>query len=114
MKYTVYHNTRCRKSREALCLLEEKTKDIEVVEYLKNPLTVAQLTDLISKLKIKPEELVRKTEDLYKENYKGKTLSDIEWIKVLSENPILMERPVIVKGDKAVIGRPPERVPELL
>lgn len=114
MEYTVYHNTRCRKSREALCLLEEKTSDIEVIEYLKHPLTVAQLTDLINKLGIKPEELIRKGEGVYKESFKGKVLSDTEWIKVLSENPVLIERPIIVKGNKAVIGRPPERVLELL
>lgn len=111
---TVYHNTRCRKSREACSILEERGKAFEVVEYLKTPLTQKEIKDLLKKLGLKAEDIIRKGETVFKENYKGKTILETEWLKILADNPILIERPIIVKGDKAVIGRPPEKVLDLL
>ena len=110
----IYHNVRCSKSREACSIVAEKGIKAEVVEYLKTPPTQKEIKELLSLLKLKAEDIVRKGEEIYKTKYKGKTLSETEWIKVLAENPILIERPIIVNGKKAVIGRPPERVLELL
>lgn len=111
----IYHNPRCSKSRQTLDLLQQNTKEkIEIVEYLNNVPTVKELTEIITLLKIKPEELVRKDEDVYKEKFKGKTLKDSEWIKAMVENPKLIERPIVVANNKAIIGRPPEKVLELL
>lgn len=111
---TIYHNPRCGKSRAALSLLHERGEEPLVIEYLKEPLTKEALRALIRKLGIKPEQLVRKGEDVYKERYKGKALSDEQWLAALAENPILIERPIIVRGERAVIGRPTEKVLELL
>jgi arsenate reductase (glutaredoxin) len=110
----IYHNPRCGKSRNALSILLEYNSDIQVIEYLKSSPTESELRDLLKKLAMKPEDIVRKGEAIYKEKYKGKQMSDDEWIAALLENPLLMERPIIVKGDKAIIARPPERVKELL
>ena len=110
----ILHNPRCGKSRDALKLLQDASVDVEVIEYLKTPPTAAQLETILNKLAMKPEELVRKGEAIYKEHYAGKTLSDAEWIAAMVEHPILIERPILVKGDRAVVGRPPERVSRLL
>jgi len=112
--FTIYHNPRCRKSREALELLQHQCKEVKIIDYLKNPPSVEELNSIIKLLGIKPEELIRKGESIYKESYKDKQLSDEEWIKVMVANPILIERPIIVDGKRAVIGRPPEKVRELL
>ena len=109
----IYHNTRCKKSRAGLQYLQEKTSDFEIIEYLKNELSVDDLTDIFKKLGKKPEEMIRKQEKVFKENYKGKTFSDTEWIKIIAENPKLLNRPIIVKGEKAVWGDPPENIDEL-
>ncbi len=113
MSYTIYHNPRCRKSRETLNLLKEKGIEPTVVEYLKEPLSADELSGICQKLKMTPNELLRKTEKIYKENYKGKKLSDSDAIQAMVEHPKLMERPVVVKGDKAEVGRPPENVNNL-
>lgn len=84
------------------------------MEYLKTPPTASELRDILQKLNMKPEQLLRKGETLYKEKYKGKELSDEEWIQAMVENPVLIERPIVVKDNKAVLGRPPEKVQELL
>jgi arsenate reductase len=110
----IYHNTRCSKSREACSILAENNIEAEVIEYLKTPPTENEIKELLQMLKMKAEDIVRKNEALYKEKYANKNLTEAQWVKVLSENPILIERPIIVKGKKAVIGRPPERVLELL
>jgi arsenate reductase len=111
---TIWHNNRCSKSRNAVCLLEDKTIQAEVFEYLKTPLTIEQIKDVVKKLGIEPEALVRKGEDIYKSEYKGKELTREEWFEALVKHPVLIERPIIIKGDKAVIGRPIENVEELL
>ena len=113
MEYTIYHNPRCSKSREALAILEEKNADIEIIKYLENIPTENELEKLLAKLNIKPFELVRKNEKIYKQQYKNLNLNDHEWIKVMLENPKLIERPIVVKGNKAIIGRPPSLVKEL-
>ena len=87
---------------------------VEVVEYLKTVPTETELAEIVKMLGIRPEELLRKGEVIYKENFKGKSLTDQEWIKAMVENPKLIERPIVIKGDRAVIGRPPELVKELL
>ena len=110
----IYHNVRCSKSREACSILQEKNIPFETVEYLKTPPSQKEIKELLKKLGMKAEEIVRKGEILYKEKYKDKKISEAEWIQILSENPILIERPIIVKEDKAVIGRPPEKVLELI
>ena len=122
---TIYHNPRCSKSRECLVLLEEtvashltpaalKEAQIKTVKYLDDPLDYDTLSGIIKKLGISPLELVRKNEAIWKEQFKGKTLSDKEIIFAMITHPKLMERPVIVNGNKAVIGRPPSRVLEII
>ncbi len=110
----IYHNPRCSKSRQTLALLEENGVEAEIILYLNEPLTVKELKSILSKLKMKPFELVRKSEKIYKENYKDTTLSDEEWLVALVENPKLIERPIVVKGRTAVLGRPPENVLDLI
>ena len=106
----IYHNPKCSKSRQTLELVRNKTSEFEIIEYLKNPLTAKEITVLLSQLNIKPLSLVRTQEIIWRENYKGKELTDIEIINAMFENPKLIERPIVVKNNKAVIGRPPENV----
>lgn len=110
----IYHNPRCSKSRCSLDILNEKGIDFEIVKYLEESPKSDEIKDLLKKLGIKAEELVRKGEKEYKENYAGKTLSEAEWISAMVKYPKLIERPIFVNGNKAVIGRPPERVLEIL
>ncbi|OEK00147.1 arsenate reductase (glutaredoxin) [Roseivirga sp. 4D4] len=110
----ILHNPRCRKSRETLQLIQETGVDVEVIEYLKDVPSQAELKGIIQKLNISPTELLRKGEAIFKEQFKGKTLTDDEWIEVMVNNPKLIERPIVIKGDNAVIGRPPENVKSLL
>jgi arsenate reductase len=110
----IYHNPRCRKSREGLQILEDSKKEFEVVLYLDNPPSEGELKSIVSKLGISPLELVRKGEADWKENFKGKDLTDDEIIKAMIAYPKLIERPIVVSGNKAVVGRPPERIKELL
>jgi len=84
-----------------------------VVDYLKNPPGEKELRDLLVKLDMEPEELVRKGEDIYKEKFKGKKMGDDDWIKAMVKNPILIERPIVVNGNRAILGRPPENVKKL-
>ena len=109
----IYHNNRCSKSRCALAILEESGQEFEIVNYLQDRPTVAGLSAIVNKLGIKAHELVRKTETVYIEKYKGKNLSDEEWIQAMVEHPILIERPIVVSGDKAVIARPTEKIHEI-
>ncbi len=112
----IYHNPRCGKSRAALKLLEESGKPFEVINYMKEPLSKDELRELIALLGIRAEELVRKKESIFKEKFKGKKLSDEEWIEAMIEYPKLMERAILVNEEngKAVVARPPERVLEIL
>ena len=110
----IYHNPRCSKSRQTLQLLEENGVTPEVVLYLENIPTKSELKTVLKKLNISAEELIRKGEKDYKENFKGKEMSEDQWIDAMIKFPKLIERPIVVKEDKAVIGRPPEGVLELL
>lgn len=113
-KITVYHNTRCTKSREACSILESKGIDFDTVEYLKTPLNPEEIKALLKKLGLQAEELVRKKEPLFLEKFASKKYTEAQWLKILSANPILIERPILVKGNKAIIGRPVERIAELM
>jgi arsenate reductase len=111
----LYHNPRCSKSREALALLQAKGCDPEVVLYLDTPPTEKQLKALLATLNISARQLLRKTEDAYKElNLADEKLSEAALIKAMAANPKLIERPIFINGNKAVIGRPPENVLSLL
>lgn len=111
---TIYHNPRCRKSREGLTLLEESGKTFEVVKYLDDLLDEKDLTAIISKLDIKPIDLIRKNEAIWKSDYKSKKLSDRQIINAMIEHPKLIERPIVVNGEKAVIGRPKELILDII
>ena len=113
-KIIVYHNPRCAKSRETLELVRKKAGEPEIVEYLKTPPSLDTLASLLSMLGIKAEELVRKKEDIYKKKFHGIKFTEKQWLKILHENPVLIERPIVVKDKKAIIGRPPEKVAEIL
>ncbi len=113
-KIKIYHNNRCSKSRNGLCILEDSKQDFEVINYLETPPTKSELKELLTMLDFTPIQLVRKGEKIWKENYKGKDLTDTQIITAMIENPKLIERPIVVKGDKAVVGRPPKNIEELL
>lgn len=106
----LYHNPRCRKSREALNLLSERGINPTIVEYLKVPLSSDELKDLSKKLGKDPINWIRKNEEEYKSFFKGKDMSNDDWFKAIAKYPKLMERPILLNGDKAVVGRPPEDV----
>jgi len=110
----IYHNPKCSKSREGLCVLQDSNKEIEIINYINNPLTVSELKNIIKLLRIKPIELVRVKEAIWKENFKDKNLSDDEIIEVMAANPKLIERPIVVNGNKAVIARPIEKIDEII
>lgn len=103
----VYHNNRCGKSREAIKILEEDGVTFEIIKYLENPPTCSELKELLEKLKYKPIDLVRKKEAIWIADYKGKELSDEQIIKAMVQHPILIERPIIIKGKAAIVARPP-------
>ena len=111
----LYHNPRCSKSRAALALLNERGVDFEIVRYLENPPDEAALRELLTKLGMTPLELMRRSERRFHELRLGVAdVSDSERIRAMADNPILIERPVFILGERAVLGRPPERVLELL
>ncbi len=112
-EFTIYHNPRCSKSRETLALLESSGVTPKIVKYLETPPSAAELKTLIAQLGIPAADLVRKSEDVYKTTYAGKTLSDAQWIDAMVKHPVLIERPIVVKGRTAVLGRPPENVKKL-
>lgn len=107
---TIYHNNRCRKSREGLEILKNSGKEFEVVTYLEDIPSKEELKKIIGLLGIQPIELVRKNEAIWKSDYKGKALSNDEIITAMIENPKLIERPIVINKQKAVIGRPPETI----
>jgi arsenate reductase len=114
-EFTIYHNPRCSKSRQTLALLEEHEIVAEVVEYLENTPSEAELKSLVKKLGIGARQLLRKGEDAYKQNnLKDESFSDEQLIAAMHKFPKLIERPIVVKGDRAVLGRPPENVLDLI
>ncbi|WP_158977653.1 arsenate reductase (glutaredoxin) [Cellulophaga sp. L1A9] len=107
---TIYHNPRCSKSREGLAVLEKSGKEFKVVKYLEELFTEKQLIDILHLLGISAIDLVRKNEKIWKDEFKGKELSEGDIIKAMVANPKLIERPIIVNGKKAVIGRPSSNI----
>ncbi|MEC8182189.1 MAG: arsenate reductase (glutaredoxin) [Pseudomonadota bacterium] len=115
MTVTIYHNPRCSKSRQTLALLEERGVTPTVVEYLKTPPDAATLGDILAKLGCPPRQLMRVKEAVYRELGLGdENLSDADLIQAMVDNPILIERPIVLAGDRAALGRPPEAVLAIL
>jgi len=110
----IYHNPRCRKSREGLSVLENSGKEFEIVKYLDNVPSEEALAEIINLLGISPIQLVRKTEKIWKENYKGTKMSDANIISAMIESPKLIERPIVINKEKAVIGRPSENIKTII
>lgn len=110
----ILHNPRCTKSREGLLLLESEGLQPEVIRYMDNLLTAEEITAILRKLGIPAIDWVRKNEVIYKEEYQGKDLTDDQWVEAMAKHPKLMERPVVINGDKAIIGRPAENIRKIL
>ena len=111
---TIYHNGICSKSNGALEILQQKNIPHSVRWYLTDRLNKTELEALLKKLGMQPSELVRTDETVFTEHYEGKQYTEAEWLSILLENPILIQRPIIEKGDKAIVARPPEKVLEIL
>lgn len=111
---TIYHNPRCSKSREGLEILKESGQEFEVREYLKNPLSEEELKNLLQDLGMAPMELIRTSEKVWKENYKGRDLNQAELIRIMVQHPSLIQRPIVKKDGQAVVGRPSENITRLL
>ena len=115
MSVTIFHNPRCSKSRQTLSLIQEKNIDINIIEYLKTPPDISQLKQILKQLGYEPRQLMRKSERIYKDldlGNENKTAEDL--IIAMTQNPILIERPIVLSGEKAAIGRPPESVLHIL
>ena len=110
----IYHNPRCRKSREGLQLLKESKQEFKIIEYLNETPSFDELKSIINLLGIPPLELIRKNESIWKKNYKGKELTNDEVIRAMTEHPKLIERPIVINKEKAIIGRPPENIKYIL
>ena len=110
----IYHNPRCSKSRQTLNLIKENGVEPEIVLYLNTPPTKEELQTLVNQLNIHPSQLLRKGEKIYKEQFKGKEIEEAAWIDIMIAHPKLIERPIVVKDGKAVLGRPPENVLDLM
>ena len=113
MSAKLFHNPRCSKSRSALCLLEDKNMVFDIVEYLKDSPSKQDIVEILQKLKMDAKDPIRKGEPDFKENFKGKELTENEWIEAMIQYPKLIERPIVILGDKAVIARPTEKINEL-
>lgn len=110
----ILHNPRCGKSREGLAILQESGKEFEIIKYLEDNPSKKQLNEIIKKLNVGALKLVRQNESIWKENFKGKDLSEDEIIDAMVANPILIERPIVINGNKAVIGRPPVEISKII
>jgi len=110
----IFHNARCTKSRECLAFLNDTKQDFEIIKYLETPPTFEELKDIISKLNIQPIELVRQKEPIWIEKFKSKKLSDDQIMQAMTDHPILIERPIVIHGDKAVIARPIENIQSII
>jgi len=110
----IYHNPRCGKSRNCLAFIEQSNQEFEIIPYLTETPSVDELKILLKQLNLEPLQLIRTKEKIWIENFKGKTLTDDQIIKAMAENPILIERPIVVKDGKAIIGRDPDLVASFL
>lgn len=113
MSFKIYHNTRCKHSRAGLEYLKSKTADIEVRDYISDIITFKELKEILLKTNLKPSQIVRTNEEYFKTYLKGKSFTDDEWIKILIENPKLIQRPIVVGKYKAIIGNPTEEIDKL-
>ena len=113
--FIIYHNPRCSKSRQTLEILDQHDLETEIILYLDNPPSAEEIVSILNKLELNPRDILRKGEDVYKElNLKNDKLTNKDLINIMIENPKLIERPIVIRGDKAVIGRPPENVLSLV
>jgi arsenate reductase len=110
----IYHNNRCSKSRCGLDILKKSGKPFEIIKYLENTPSTKEITQIIKLLKIKPIELVRKNEAIWKEKFKDQELSDKNLIEIMVQHPKLIERPIVINGNKATIGRPPNKILDII
>lgn len=113
MNVTLYYKPTCGTCQKVLKALQAKKLEITAIEYLKTPPSVSELDSILKKLKMEPQDLARKKEPLFQEKFANKTFTHAEWLKILHENPVLIERPIVVMEDRAVVARPPERLGEL-
>jgi len=111
---TIYHNPRCSKSRQALALLEERKVPLRIVEYLKDPPSRQELATLRTQLGLAPKEWIRKGEEAFRTARLSLDAAEDTLLDAMAKHPVLIERPIVVRGKRAVVGRPPERVLELL
>ena len=110
----IFHNPRCRISRKVLEELQKANLKVEIIEYMKKIPSIQELKVLLIKLNLKPQQIIRTSEILFKQKFKGKNFSDEEWLQILHENPVLIERPIVIMKNKAIICRPPEKVEEII
>jgi arsenate reductase len=110
----ILHNPRCAKSRAGLKFLQDRGIEPEIIKYLDNPPSAEEFKEILRKMEAKPVDVLRKNEAIYKEKFKGKEFTDDEWIEIMVNNPKLIERPIVINGDKAVLGRPAEKIEEVL
>ena len=108
--YKIYHNPRCKKSRAGLKFMEDKSVELEVIQYLKNPITIKELEDIFAKLNLKPSEMIRKQEAIFKSDFKGKSFTEDEWIRIIVQHPKLLNRPIVVGKHKAIWGDPADNL----
>ncbi len=108
--YKIYHNPRCKKSRAGLKFMEDKSVEVEIIQYLKNPITIKELEDVFAKLNIKPSEMIRKQEAIFKSDFKGKSFTEDEWIRIFVQHPKLLNRPIVVGKHKAIWGDPADNL----
>ncbi len=110
----IYHNPRCRKSRAGLEYVQKMVKNVKIIDYVKSGLNKEMLEEILLKSNLKPEQLVRTNEEVYKKELKGKTFTRDEWIQILIENPKLLQRPLIVGKRRAVLAQPPEKMDDVI
>ncbi len=110
----IYHNPRCKKSREGLAIIENSERPFEIIKYVEHTLSKEDIRAILDILKIPPTDLIRKGEAVWKEHYKGKELSENEVIEAMVKHPKLIERPIVINNNKGIIGRPPENIKSIL
>ncbi|MCK5846572.1 MAG: arsenate reductase (glutaredoxin) [Bacteroidales bacterium] len=110
--YKIYHNPRCKKSRAGLKYMEDKNVELDIIQYLKTPLSVEELSDIFVKLNNKPSEMIRKQEAIYKSDFKGKSFNEDEWIRIIAQHPKLLNRPIVIGKHKAIWGDPADNLDE--
>ena len=113
-KLSIYHNPRCSKSREALEIINASGCEVDVINYQKRRLSKKEIKELLAKLNLKPIDIIRSKEEIFIKKFKDKKFTDAEWIQLIIDNPILLERPIVVSNYSAIIARPPKLLEEFL